>query len=196
MDTVHSFRSTRARTVYLIPLYSTGSPLRAARTSAHTIARNWLEKGKGLVFDGPGRRKRAPATAHAAAGTLSSLPPLLRSCFMSPIALVMASASRRLRGGLSGLGVPPFSVEHAALVLHDATFLSAGPPWRCPWPLRRRSSALQLLRRSYRSTSSLQFLQRVTYGRPVIGPMIRTTDTFGFRGAAEGPAGLPRHQHG
>ena len=32
--------------------------------------------------------------------------------------------------------------------------------------------------------------------RPVIGPMIRTTDTFGFRGAAEGPAGLPRHQHG
>jgi hypothetical protein len=60
MDTVHSFRSTRARTVYLIPLYSTGSPLRAARTSAHTIARNWLEKGKGLVFDGPGRRKRAP----------------------------------------------------------------------------------------------------------------------------------------
>ena len=46
---------------------------------------------------------------------------------MSPIALVMASASRRLRGGLSGLGVPPFSVEHAALVLHDATFLCAGP---------------------------------------------------------------------
>ena len=128
MDTVHSFRSTRARTVYLIPLYSTGSPQRAARTSAHTIARNWLEKGKGLVFDGPGRRKRAPATAHAAAGPLSSLPPLLRSCFMSPIALVMASASRRLRGGLSGLGVPPFSVEHAALVLHDATFLCAGPP--------------------------------------------------------------------
>jgi hypothetical protein len=128
MDTVHSFRSTRARTVYLIPLYSTGSPQRAARTSAHTIARNWLEKGKGLVFDGSGRRKRALATAHAAAGTLSSLPPLLRSCFMSPIALVMASASRRLRGGLSGLGVPPFSVEHAALVLHDATFLCAGPP--------------------------------------------------------------------
>ena len=29
METVHSFRSIRARTVYLIPLYSTGSPLRA-----------------------------------------------------------------------------------------------------------------------------------------------------------------------
>ena len=29
METVHAFRSIRARTVYLIPLYSTGSPLRA-----------------------------------------------------------------------------------------------------------------------------------------------------------------------
>ena len=29
METVHSFRSIRARTVYLIPLYSTGNPLRA-----------------------------------------------------------------------------------------------------------------------------------------------------------------------
>ena len=182
--------------MYLIPLYSTGSPLRAARTSAHTIARNWLEKGKGLVFDGPGRRKRAPATAHAAAGPLSSLPPLLRSCFMSPIALVMASASRRLRGGLSGLGVPPFSVGHAALVLHDATFLCAGPPGVARGLSGADHQHVQLLRRSYRSTSSLQFLQRVTCGRPVIGPMIRTTDTFGFRGAAQGPAGVPGHQHG
>ena len=29
METVHWFRSIRVRTVYLIPLYSTGSPLRA-----------------------------------------------------------------------------------------------------------------------------------------------------------------------
>jgi hypothetical protein len=29
METAHSFRSIRARTVYLIPLYSTGGPLRA-----------------------------------------------------------------------------------------------------------------------------------------------------------------------
>jgi hypothetical protein len=40
METVHSFRSIRARTVYLIPLYSIGSPLRAfvlRRRSAQQI---------------------------------------------------------------------------------------------------------------------------------------------------------------
>jgi hypothetical protein len=40
METAHSFRSIRARTVYLIPLYSIGSPLRAfvlRRRSAQQI---------------------------------------------------------------------------------------------------------------------------------------------------------------
>jgi hypothetical protein len=55
MDTVHPSRSIRARTVYLIPLYSTGSPLRVIvllrrpRTSDHILAPNWLAKGKGLA---------------------------------------------------------------------------------------------------------------------------------------------------
>ena len=35
-----------------------------------------------VVFDGPGRRKPAGGSDHATEGPLSSLPPLLRACFM------------------------------------------------------------------------------------------------------------------
>jgi hypothetical protein len=45
MDTVHSFRSIRARIVYLIPLYSTGKPFAQSTSSPGRAnhARNWLE---------------------------------------------------------------------------------------------------------------------------------------------------------
>ena len=49
-----------------------------------------------MVFDDPGRREAAGGSGHATEGPLSSLPPLLRACFM--LAVPMASGSCRCSG--------------------------------------------------------------------------------------------------